>query len=77
MDARALGFTVALAMLTGIGFGLAPALQATRVRLQETLRQAGRGTSEGTSGHRLRAALVIGEVAIALWLLVGSRSADA
>jgi putative ABC transport system permease protein len=72
VDGRALGFTFALTVITGVAFGLVPAFQAAGVRLQETLKQAGRGTSVGIQRQRLRAALVVGEVAIALWLLAGA-----
>jgi len=72
LDARALGFTLALAMLTGIGFGLVPAFQATRGQLHTTLQQGARGTTETAHRRRLRGALVVGEVAIALMLLAGA-----
>ncbi|QYM80668.1 ABC transporter permease [Horticoccus luteus] len=72
LDGRALGFTCALALLTGLGFGLVPALQASRVNLTETLKDAGRGSSEGRHRQRLRSSLVVAEVAIALVLLVGA-----
>jgi putative ABC transport system permease protein len=71
VDARALGFTLVLAAVTGVAFGLAPAFQAARVRLQETLKQ-GRGTGESGQRRRLRGALVVGEVAVAIWLLAGA-----
>jgi putative ABC transport system permease protein len=72
LDGRALGFTCALALLTGVGFGLIPAFQAARLNLNETLKEGGRGSSEGGHRQRARSALVIAEVAIALVLLVGS-----
>jgi len=72
LDARALGFTCALALVTGIGFGLVPAFQAARINLNETLKDAGRGSSEGRHRQRVRGALVVAEVAIALVLLVGA-----
>jgi len=72
LDGRALAFTSALALLTGIGFGLFPSFQATRVNLNETLKDGGRGSSEGGRRHRLRSFLVVAEVAIALVLLVGA-----
>jgi putative ABC transport system permease protein len=72
VDGRSLAFALALAAATGVGFGLAPAFQATRVDLQETLRQTGRGTSAGRARQRLRGALVVGQVAIALVLLAGA-----
>jgi len=71
LDGRALAFSGALALLTGIGFGLVPAFEATRLNLNETLKDGGRGSSEG-GHHRMRSALVITEVAIALVLLIGS-----
>jgi putative ABC transport system permease protein len=71
VDLRALGVTFGLALLTGLGFGIVPAFQATRVDLNETLKRAGR-TTAGRQSHRLRGALVIGEVAIALVLLAGA-----
>jgi putative ABC transport system permease protein len=69
LDRRALGFTWVLAMLTGVSFGLVPALQASRAALNETLKDGTRGTSGG--GGRLLGALVVVEVAIALVLLAG------
>jgi putative ABC transport system permease protein len=72
VDGRALGLTFALALVTGLGFGLAPAFQASRVDLNQMLKQGGRGATEGGAPRRLRGALVIGEVAIALVLLAGA-----
>jgi putative ABC transport system permease protein len=72
IDGRALAVTIALVVLTGVGFGMAPALQTLRLDLNDTLKQAGR--TQGASGqrHRLRGALVVGEVATALVLLAGA-----
>jgi putative ABC transport system permease protein len=64
-----LAFTAALSVLTGIAFGLAPALQLSRVNIEETLREAGRSTGR-IARHRAGNALVIGEVAMSLCLLV-------
>ena len=65
-----LGFTMGLTLLTGIVFGLVPALQATRVDLNESLKEGGRGGQSGS--HRVRSAFVVTQVALALVLLVGA-----
>jgi putative ABC transport system permease protein len=70
IDARVLLFTLAVSLLAGIVFGLAPALRTSRTNLQDVLRQAGRGSS-GTR-HRLQGLFVAVEVAMALVLLVGA-----
>jgi putative ABC transport system permease protein len=70
LDVRVLGFTLIVTLLTGVIFGLVPALQASRPNLNETLKEGGRGTTGGH--HRVRGALVITEVALALLLLVGA-----
>ena len=64
-------FSVAVAMLTGIVFGLAPALQQSRPDVVEALK-AGRGSGEGTQGGRLRNLLVVVEVALAVVLLASA-----
>ncbi|MGH9401661.1 MAG: ABC transporter permease [Terriglobia bacterium] len=64
-------FTAAIALATGILFGLAPALQASQTSLHESLKEGGRSTSEGVARQRVRSLLVIGEVALTLVLLVG------
>ncbi len=69
LDGRVLGFTFLISMLTGIIFGLAPALQISNPVLNETLKEGGRG-SAGVHSARLRSVLVISEVALALVLLV-------
>ena len=65
-------FTLVIALGTGIAFGLVPALSASRAKVSETLKESGRGSSPGTSGRRLRDALVVCEFGLALALLVGA-----
>jgi putative ABC transport system permease protein len=72
LDPYVLVFTLLTTLLTGAVFGLAPALQATRVNLNESLKESGKGTSSGASRNRLRSLLVISEVALSLVLLVGA-----
>jgi putative ABC transport system permease protein len=67
-----LGFTAFLIILTGIVFGLIPALQASRADLQGVLKDSGRGASAGAPRTRMRATLVVAEVAVALMLLAGA-----
>jgi predicted permease len=68
LDSRVLLFTVALSLLAGIVFGLAPALKTSRVDLQQVLKESGRGSAR----HRLQGIFVASEVAMALVLLVGA-----
>jgi len=71
IDGPVLLYTLAVALATGILFGLAPALRASRADLQSTLRQGGRGSSDG-GGRAMRRALIVTEFALALMLLVGA-----
>ncbi len=71
MDLRVLGFTVGLALLTGVLFGLVPALHSSRIELAESLKEGGR-SSQGSRHHTLSSLLVILEVAIALVMLIGA-----
>lgn len=72
IDLRATLFLLSATILTSVGFGLAPALQASSVNVNDTLKEAGRGHSEGFRRNRLRALLVISEFALALMLLIGA-----
>ena len=71
VNARMLVFSLALSVVTGMIFGLAPAIQSSRPELAGILKEGGRNASAG-SGHRLRTALVVTEIALAVVLLVGS-----
>lgn len=71
LDARAFAFTFAIALLTGLIFGLVPAWQGSRVNLVDALKEGSRGSSEG-GRHLFRSGLVVAEVAFALMLLTGA-----
>ena len=70
LDSRVLLFTLVLSLITGVIFGLAPAVKATRTNLQEVMKQSGRGASGFR--HRLQGTFVAAEVALALVLLIGA-----
>jgi len=72
VDAGVLLFSLLLCILTGIIFGLAPSLQVARKELHSSLKEGGRGSSEGAGRGRLWAGLVIAEVAVALVLMTGA-----
>ena len=72
LDYRVLGFSLGLAILTGMAFGLVPAFQASKVALSEVLKESSRSASESRSGVVFRNLLVIGETALAMVLLVGA-----
>ncbi|HXB69661.1 MAG TPA: ABC transporter permease [Candidatus Acidoferrales bacterium] len=72
LDARVLGFTAAIAVLTGILFGLAPAIHMAKTDLHSALREGSRGNALGFRRNRLRSVLMAGEVALALVLLSGA-----
>jgi putative ABC transport system permease protein len=72
IDARVLGFTAALSVVTGLLFGAAPALQGSKADLVESLKESARGASAGFIRQRLRSVLVTVEMALALVLLIGA-----
>ncbi|HEX8115933.1 MAG TPA: ABC transporter permease, partial [Pyrinomonadaceae bacterium] len=72
LDGRALLFTFALTLLTGVAFGLIPALQTSKADLNDAMKSGGTGASVGAGGRWLRSGLVVTEVALSLLLLVGA-----
>src|SRR5579859_679564 len=70
IDVWVLLFTTAIAMVTGVLFGLAPALQASKPNLTESMWEGGRTSTSGPRQNRLRSALVIGETAIGVMLVI-------
>jgi putative ABC transport system permease protein len=72
LDSNAFLFALAIAVLSGVISGIAPSLLGSRANIAETLKAGGRGSSVSRTRHRLRGALVVGEVALALVLLVGA-----
>jgi putative ABC transport system permease protein len=71
IDAWTFAFSFGISLLTGIAFGLLPAFRASRLDLNETLKESGK-SSAGKERHRLRGALVFADVALALLLLAGA-----
>ncbi|HEX8720565.1 MAG TPA: ABC transporter permease, partial [Pyrinomonadaceae bacterium] len=72
IDARVFLFALGVSALTGLLFGLAPALQASKTDLAGSLKEGGRSGTAGAARNRTRAALVVAEVALSLVLLVGA-----
>ncbi|HEX7049888.1 MAG TPA: ABC transporter permease [Longimicrobiales bacterium] len=71
LDARVIGFTLAVSVLTGVVFGLVPSLTASRVDVGEALKEGGRGTAGGRR-HGMRRLFVVAETALAVVLLAGA-----
>ncbi len=72
IDLRVFLFTTAIALLTGLAFGLAPALQTSKLELNENLKESGRRGSGGEGSNRLGSALIVVEIALSFMLLVGA-----
>jgi predicted permease len=72
IDGTVLAFTISIAALAGILFGLAPAIQISRSRLYESLKEGSRGSTGGRRSQLARSVLVVSEVAFSLMLLVGA-----
>lgn len=72
IDLHAALFLLAVTILTSVGFGLVPALQASSVNVNDTLKEGARGSSESFRRSRLRSLLVVSEFALALMLLIGA-----
>ena len=72
IEGRVMAFTFAISLLTGLVFGIFPALQASKLNLSESLKEGSGKTTESRNRHRLRDLLVISEVAMAMVLLVGA-----
>jgi predicted permease len=72
IDGRVMAFTFFISLLTGIVFGLAPALRASRVDLNTVLKDGGRSSGGGAGHQQIRKLLIISEVALSLVLLIGA-----
>jgi putative ABC transport system permease protein len=72
IDSWVLGFTLLISVLTGIVFGLAPAIQSTKLDLVDALKASGRNSAGSSHRHSLRSLLVMSEMALALILLIGA-----
>jgi putative ABC transport system permease protein len=72
VNGAVVAFTFCIAALTSLAFGLLPALQASRPQVEQSLKEASRGSTGGLRSHRLRSAFVVAQFALSLMLLVGA-----
>jgi putative ABC transport system permease protein len=72
VDGRVLAFTLTASVLTGIVFGLAPALQASKLDLNKTLKEGSRSGTSSSTRQRMRSLLAVSEVGLAMVLLIGA-----
>lgn len=72
LDLSVLGFTLMISLLTGMVFGIAPALQSSKLGLSESLKEGAGGATGGIRGGRLRDILVVCEISLAVVLLIGA-----
>jgi predicted permease len=72
IDGMVVLFTIGVAFLTSVIFGLAPSIQIARSKIYESLKEGGRGTTGGRRSHMIRSALIVSEVGFSLVLLVGA-----
>ncbi len=72
IDSKVLAFTLLVSLLTGLIFGVAPALQVSHFNINDTLKESGRDSAAASRGNRIRAVLVIIEVAVSFLLLIGA-----
>lgn len=72
LDARAIGFTLALSLLTTLVFGFLPALEGTRLDLVTSIKDSGRGSTTGARGRSFQSILIVAEVALSLVVVTAS-----
>jgi putative ABC transport system permease protein len=72
LDARVLSFTLLVSLVTGLGFGVAPLVEGSGLRLTEALKEGGRGSAGGARSGRLRRSLITAEIALSLVLVIGA-----